>query len=76
MRYYTNVTAEQLHDRNAFAQADGKPSLDDRWMLKVQAKMNWASSAYRRTRSWQIGAMMLPTGRGILYFGSTDVDAG
>ena len=50
VRYYTNVTAEQLHDRNAFAQARWQArSLDDRWMLKVQAKMNWASSAYQDT---------------------------
>lgn len=50
VRYYTDVTAEQLHDRNAFAQARWQArSLDDRWMLKVQAKMNWASSAYQDT---------------------------
>lgn len=50
VRYYTNVTAEQLHDRNAFAQARWQArSLDDHWMLKVQAKMNWASSAYQDT---------------------------
>ena len=43
-------TAEQLHDRNAFAQARWQArSLDDHWMLKVQAKMNWASSAYQDT---------------------------
>lgn len=47
VRYYTNLNAEQLHDRNAFAQARWQArSLDDHWMLKVQAKMNWASSAY------------------------------
>lgn len=50
VRYYTDVTAEQLHDRNAFAQARWQArSLDDHWMLKVQAKMNWASSAYQDT---------------------------
>lgn len=50
VRYYTNVAAEQLHDRNAFAQARWQArSLDDHWMLKVQAKMNWASSAYQDT---------------------------
>ncbi len=50
VRYYTNLNAEQLHDRNAFAQARWQArSLDDRWMLKVQAKMNWASSAYKDT---------------------------
>lgn len=50
VRYYTNVTAEQLHDRNAFAQARWQArSFDDHWMLKVQAKMNWASSAYQDT---------------------------
>ena len=50
VRYYTNLNAEQQHDRNAFAQARWQArSLDDRWMLKVQAKMNWASSAYRDT---------------------------
>ena len=50
VRYYTNLNAEQQHDRNAFAQARWQArSLDDHWMLKVQAKMNWASSAYRDT---------------------------
>ena len=50
VRYYTNLNAEQQHDRNAFAQARWQThSLDDHWMLKVQAKMNWASSAYRDT---------------------------
>lgn len=50
VRYYTNLNAEQQHDRNAFAQARWQArSLDDHWMLKVQAKMNWASTAYRDT---------------------------
>lgn len=50
VRYYTNLNAEQLHDRNAFAQARWQTrSFDDHWMLKVQVKMNWASSAYRDT---------------------------
>ncbi len=50
VRYYTNLNAEQLHDRNAFAQARLQArSLDDHWMLKVQTKMNWSSSAYQDT---------------------------
>lgn len=48
VRYYTNLSAEQLRDRNLFAQVrwQGR-SLDDRWMWKVQAKAAWASSAYQ-----------------------------
>lgn len=50
VRYYTNVCGERLHDRNLFVQArwitQGK---DERWMLKVNAKWNWASSAYQDT---------------------------
>ncbi len=47
VRYYTNLNAEQLRDRNALVQARWQTrSRDDRWLLKLNAKYNWASSAY------------------------------
>ena len=47
VRYYTNLNAERLHDRNVMAQARWQTrSQDDHWLLKVNAKYNWASSAY------------------------------
>lgn len=47
VRYYTNLNAERLRDRNVMAQARWQTrSHDDRWMMKVNAKYNWASSAY------------------------------
>lgn len=50
VRYYTNLCAERLHDRNFFAQARWLArSHNDRWMLKLNAKYNWASSAYTDT---------------------------
>ena len=50
VRYYTNLSAEQLHERNAFAQVRwiGR-SHDDRWMLKLNGKVNWSSSQYTDT---------------------------
>lgn len=50
VRYYTNLSAERLHDRNAFAQLRWLGhSQDDKWMWKMNAKMNWASSQYTDT---------------------------
>lgn len=47
VRYYTNVSAETLRERNFFSQLRWLlRSANDRWMLKVNAKYNWASSAY------------------------------
>lgn len=47
VRYYNNLSAEQLHDRNFFSQARWlMRSQNDKWMLKVHAKYSWASSAY------------------------------
>ncbi len=50
VRYYTNLSAEQLHERNALAQVRwiGR-SQDDRWMLKLNGKVNWSSSQYTDT---------------------------
>lgn len=47
VRYYTSLCAETLRERNFFAQARWiMRSHDDRWMLKANAKFNWATSAY------------------------------
>lgn len=50
VRYYTNLSAEHLRDRNLFGQLrwQGR-SGDDRWLWKLQAKAAWASSAYQDT---------------------------
>lgn len=50
VRYYTNVCGERLHDRNFFGQMRWLGhSTDERWMWKVIAKMNWATSCYQDT---------------------------
>lgn len=47
VRYYTNLSAETLHERNFFGQMRWiMRSINDKWMLKVNAKYNWASSVY------------------------------
>ena len=50
VRLYTNVCGQQERDRNAFAQLRwmGRGH-NDRLLFKVNAKYNWASSAYRDT---------------------------
>lgn len=50
VRYYTNLSAERLRERNVFVQARWQMrSKNDRWLLKLNAKLNWASSAYQDT---------------------------
>lgn len=46
VRYYTNISKEQLRDRNAFAQLQYMARRGDRMMLKWNAKYNWAASEY------------------------------
>ena len=50
VRYYTNVCGEQLRERNAFAQVRWQTSSpDEKWLLRVQTKYNWAASCYQDT---------------------------
>lgn len=46
VRYYTNVSKEQLHDRNAFAQLQYAARLGGNTALKWNTKFNWAASEY------------------------------
>lgn len=46
VRYYTNLSGENLHDRNAFAQLQYKVWGWHDLSLKINAKYNWASSEY------------------------------
>ena len=46
VRYYTNISNEQLHDRNAFAQLRYRTWNGHNLSLKVNGKFNWASTAY------------------------------
>ncbi len=47
VRYYTNVSRETLHDRNAFGQFRFQTHWHDRLSLKWLGKYNWAASSYR-----------------------------
>lgn len=47
VRYYTNISGETLHDRNAFGQLTYQTRWGDRLALKVLGKMNWAESVYK-----------------------------
>lgn len=47
VRYYTNLSGENLHDRNFFAQLGWKTRWGGQWALKTQAKVNWNESVYR-----------------------------
>lgn len=47
VRYYTNLSGENLHDRNAFAQIQYKVWGWHDLSLKLNAKYNWASSEYK-----------------------------
>lgn len=47
VRYYTNLSGENLHDRNAFAQLQYKAWGWHKLSLKLNAKYNWASSEYK-----------------------------
>lgn len=46
VRYYTNLSREQLRDRNAFAQLQYATRTAAHWALKWNAKYNWAASEY------------------------------
>lgn len=46
VRYYTNLSKEQLHDRNAFVQLQYAARRGDRWALRIDAKYNRAVSEY------------------------------
>ena len=46
VRYYTNLSNETLHDRNAFGQLRYQTRWRDRWALKWQARANWSESRY------------------------------
>lgn len=48
VRYYTNITGEELHDRNFFVQSRyTQRSHNDSWALRWYGKYNWAASKYR-----------------------------
>lgn len=48
VKYYTNLSGETLHDRNAFAQLNWQThSPSGVWSWKAKGKFNWASSSYR-----------------------------
>ncbi len=47
VRYYTNTSGENLHDRNFFTQVGWQTRWGSQWALKAQAKMNWNESVYR-----------------------------
>ncbi len=47
VRYYTNLSGENLHDRNFFAQLGWQMRWGGQWALKTQAKVNWNESVYR-----------------------------
>lgn len=49
VRYYTNISGETLHDRNAFAQIQYRTWNYHHLSLKLNAKYNWASSEYKDT---------------------------
>lgn len=46
VRYYTSLSRERLHDRNAFAQLQYTARPDDRWAVRWTSKFNWAASEY------------------------------
>ena len=47
VRYYTNLSKEQLHDRNFFGQFHYLTHWADRFSLKWAGKFNWSSSKYK-----------------------------
>ena len=46
VRYYTNLSNETLHDRNAFGQLRFQTRWNDRWALKWQGRATWSESRY------------------------------
>lgn len=47
VRYYTNDSKEQLHDRNFFAQMQYRMTNSRKLSFKYSAKFNWAESDYK-----------------------------
>ena len=47
VRYYTNLSGETLHDRNAFGQLLYQTRCSEQLSLKWLAKFNWAESVYK-----------------------------
>ena len=47
VRYYTNLSGETLHDRNAFGQLLYQTRFSEQLSLKWLAKFNWAESVYK-----------------------------
>lgn len=47
VRYYTNLSKEQLHDQNFFGQLHYLTRWADKFSLKWIGKFNWASSKYK-----------------------------
>lgn len=47
VHYYTNISGETLHDRNAFGQLTYQTRWRDRWSLKLLGKYNWNESVYK-----------------------------
>ena len=46
VRLYTNLSGENLRERNAFVQAFVRMQLTSKFLLKAIAKYNWAESVY------------------------------
>ena len=46
VRYYTNLSNETLHDRNAFGQLRYQTRWNERWALKWQGRATWSESRY------------------------------
>lgn len=47
VRYYTNLSGENLRDRNFFGQVMYQTYWDDKWSLKWISKFNWSASIYK-----------------------------
>ena len=47
VRLYTNLSGENLRERNAFSQMFVRTRLAPKWLLKGVAKYNWAESVYK-----------------------------
>ena len=47
VHYYTNLSGENLRDRNFFGQVTFQTRWNDRWSLKWNSKFNWAASIYQ-----------------------------
>ena len=47
VRLYTNLSGENLRERNAFGQLTVRTQLTGKWLLRGIAKYNWAESVYK-----------------------------